>query len=76
MVLIICVSIGDFYRYKSLGETFNLSGARLTTFHVDENEVVEFRPTGMTTIAALCCKELVLKRVASLVGGLDLSIFA
>lgn len=65
-------SIGDFTD-KSLGETFNLSGARLTTFHVDGNEVVEFRPTGMTITAPLL-QELVLKRVASLVGGLDLSI--
>lgn len=65
-------SIGDFTD-KSLGETFNLSGARLTAFHVDGKDVVEFRPTSMTITAPLL-QELVLKRVASLVGGLDLSI--
>ena len=53
--------------------SFNLSGARLTAFHVDGKDVVEFRPTGMTITAPLL-QELVLKRVASLVGGLDLSI--
>lgn len=65
-------SIDDFTD-KSLGETFNLSGARLTAFHVDGKDVVEFRPTSMTITAPLL-QELVLKRVASLVGGLDLSI--
>ena len=40
---------------------------------MDGKDVVEFRPTGMTITAPLL-QELVLKRVASLVGGLDLSI--
>lgn len=64
-------TIGDFTD-KSLGETFNLSGARLTKFIVDGTGERQFRPTGMTVTATLL-QELVLKDVATLVGGLDLS---
>lgn len=64
-------SIGDFTD-KSLGETFNLSGARLTKFYVDGSGVRQFRPTGMTVTATLL-QELVLRNVSTLVGGLDLS---
>lgn len=64
-------SIGDFTD-KSLGEIFNLSGARLTKFYVDGDGERQFRPTGMTVTATLL-QELVLKNVNTLVGGLDLS---
>lgn len=64
-------SIGDFTD-KSLGETFNLSGARLTKFYVDGKTEMQFRPTSMTVTATLL-QELVLRNVSTLVGGLDLS---
>lgn len=64
--------IGDFTEI-SLGDTFNLSGDRLTQFHVDGGDVVEFRPTSMTVTAPLL-QELVLHQVSTLVGGLDLSV--
>lgn len=64
-------SIGDFTD-KSLGETFNLSGARLTKFYVDGTGERQFRPTSMTVTATLL-QELVIKDVPTLVGGLDLS---
>ena len=64
-------SIGDFTD-KSLGETFNLSGARLTKFCVDGAGERQFRPTNMTVTSVLL-QELILRNVNTLVGGLDLS---
>jgi hypothetical protein len=64
-------TIGDFTD-KSLGDTFNLSGARLTKFYVDGASDVQFRPTSMSVTAALL-QELVVRKVSTLIGGLDLS---
>ena len=64
-------NIGDFTD-KSLGETFNLTGDRLTEFVVSANQTVEFRPTAINVNTPLLQK-LILKNVETLTGGLDLT---
>lgn len=64
-------SIGDFTD-KSLGETFNLTGARLTEFVVSGGSDVQFRPASMVVSAPLL-QRLVLNGVDTLEGSLDLS---
>lgn len=64
-------NIGDFTD-KSLGETFNLSGERLTEFTVLGEQSVEFRPTTLTVSAPLL-QRLVVRNVNTLSGGLDLT---
>lgn len=63
--------IGDFTD-KSLGETFNLTGARLTEFVVSGVSDVQFRPASMV-VSALLLQRLVLNGVDTLEGSLDLS---
>lgn len=63
-------NIGDFTD-KSLGETFNLTGDRLTEFIVSAEQTVEFRPKAINVNAPLL-RKLVLKNVETLTGGLDL----
>ena len=63
--------IGDFTD-KSLGETFNLTGARLTEFVVSGGSDVQFRPASMVVSAPLL-QRLVLNGVDTLEGNLDLS---
>ena len=63
-------SLGDFTEI-SLGETFTVTGERLTEFTVNGEKEVQFRPNTVKVTAPLL-KKLVLNNVATLKGELDL----
>lgn len=64
-------SVGDFTD-KSLGETFTVTGERLTEFTVNGEPEVQFRPNTVKVTAPLL-KKLVLNNVATLGGGLNIA---